>query len=265
MSRYISPTPEQYREPREKYDWFNAELRAGYNPHWNQPGDRSGHDGVDFSSRFRTPSVAVADGYVHWAGSKVLSNPSAGKFVELLHDFRDVGGDLEMSRALHHDELLVVAGEVVEQGEQIGYVGHTGLANYDHVHMGLLRLDGGYNPDKSGIWHSRYGGAVWLDPRLEGMFGQPVQPPSSLPFPVTRPPVVKFGPPYATDPNVQDLQAMLARRGFLSWEGNNLNGVFDGMAGPRTQHGVRSFQTSKQLVASGLVDDATWQALLTYP
>jgi peptidoglycan hydrolase-like protein with peptidoglycan-binding domain len=61
------------------------------------------------------------------------------------------------------------------------------------------------------------------------------------------------------------LQAMLARRGFLSWEGNNLNGVFDGMAGPRTQHGVRSFQTSKQLVASGLVDDATWQALLTYP
>jgi hypothetical protein len=41
--------------------------------------------------------------------------------------------------------------------------------------------------------------------------------------------------------------------------------TIDGGFGPRTQSAVQSFQTSRGLSPSGVIDAATWQALLRYP
>ncbi len=263
---HINPTPQMWRQLRKAYDTFNARLRAGYNKFWSKPGDPSGHDGDDFYSRLGTDAVATESGPVHWAGRK-LSNWGAGKFIEVYHP-NDSGTD-EMSRYLHLSEILVKKGDWVEQGQVIGKVGRTGQAKSEHVHYGLIRLDDGYNPKLTGLAHIRRGGAVWLDPELEGILTN-TPAPIDLPTVVTvdRPVLREGPPPYATDQATQELQYLLNLRGYLDMAaGVNFSpasGKYDGKFGPSTDKAVADFQVAKGLKADGVVGEGTWTVLLDY-
>lgn len=267
MLQHINPTPAMWRQPRELHDIFNASKRVGYNPNWQEPGDPSGHDGCDCYSEHGTDCVATERGPITWAGRKV-TNPSAGKFIEALHD--GDGALDEMSRYLHLSEILVVKGQIVEQGEVIGKVGCTGQCRMAHVHYGLIRLDSGHTPGKSGMWHIKFGGAVWLDPIAEGILtNQPWEPPIIVPELIlaSRPVVANFGPPYKPkgDGDVRDAQADLGARGYLVWEGNTEDGVWDGKPGPLTHAAVIAFQAAEGLPQTGILDNPTWQRLLSSP
>ena len=267
---HILPTPQMYRSLRKAYDTFNAHLRDGYNPSWRVPGDPSGHDGDDFYSIKGSDAVATESGWVHWAGRK-LSNWGAGKFIELHHPAVELPGDDELSRYLHLSEVLVKKGDWVEQGQVIGKVGCTGQCKSPHVHYGLMRLKSGLKPSLSGLGHIRKGGAVWLDPVLEGILtNTPSEPPPPIVVPVEeimviRPTITDFEKPYQEDADVRDAQSALANRGHLPWEGNAEDGVWDGKAGPLTRRGVLSFQEAVEIPQTGHLDKATWQRLLSSP
>ena len=266
---HINPTPEMWRQPRPAHDVFNAPLRDGHNPSWSEPGDPSGHDGCDCYSIRGTDAVATESGPVHWAGRK-LSNWGAGKFVEIHHPNEGLVNSDELSRYLHLSEIFVKKGDRVEQGQVIGKVGCTGQCKTAHVHYALMRLDGGYNPKLTGLAHIRRKGAVWLDPIAEGIFTNqpgPVTPPTLVTVEVTRPIIDRFGSPYKPngDGDVKDAQASLASRGYLEWEGNNVEGVWDGKPGPLTQAAVGEFQIDEDLPFTRILDGPTWARLLSSP
>jgi murein DD-endopeptidase MepM/ murein hydrolase activator NlpD len=94
------------------------------------------HRGVDFRAGYGTPILAVQTGYVSmagWAGS-------FGQHVELAH-----GGGLSTTYS-HMSGIAVRSGELVQQGQVIGYVGATGLATGPHLHFELHRNGEAINP-----------------------------------------------------------------------------------------------------------------------
>src|SRR5688572_25206796 len=68
------------------------------------------------------------------------------------------------------------------------------------------------------------------------------------------------------DPNVRDTDpltktAALIRAQILLDRAHFSPGEIDGSAGPNLERAVKAFQESRNLPASGQLDDATWQAL----
>jgi len=89
------------------------------------------HEGVDFAAPYGTPVRATADGIVTKAGR---DEGGYGNLIELRHvnGIRTRYGHLSaFARGLH-------AGERVEQGETIGFVGSTGLSTGPHLHYEFL-------------------------------------------------------------------------------------------------------------------------------
>ena len=87
------------------------------------------HKGVDFHAAYGTPIIAATDGRVAaagWAGGY-------GQQVRLVH-----GGGL-MTSYSHMSRITAQPGELVRQGEVIGYVGSTGLSTGPHLHYELFR------------------------------------------------------------------------------------------------------------------------------
>jgi murein DD-endopeptidase MepM/ murein hydrolase activator NlpD len=82
------------------------------------------HEGIDIAGRFGSPVVAVADGYVAFAGE----NQGYGKMVLLQHGFgiSTIYG--------HLSEILVREGMKVRRGEMVGRMGSTGRSTGPHVH-----------------------------------------------------------------------------------------------------------------------------------
>ena len=81
-----------------------------------------------------------------------------------------------------------------------------------------------------------------------GKFDMPVQPIDGDHFSER-----KLLKPGAKDPAVKELQAILIKQGFEL--------TIDGDFGPKTQKAVKAFQTSRGLVADGIVGSLTWSAL----
>ena len=75
-----------------------------------------GHKGHDYAAPEGTPTYAAA------AGTVLIANysTSAGNWVVIQHDNGLV------SKYMHHSAQTVSAGQRVEKGQQIGYVGSTG-------------------------------------------------------------------------------------------------------------------------------------------
>jgi murein DD-endopeptidase MepM/ murein hydrolase activator NlpD len=91
------------------------------------------HAGIDFAAPLGTPVRAVGDGAVitaGWAGG-------FGKLVEIRH--RD--GLVTRYGHLRAFAPTLRAGQVVTQGEVIGFVGSTGLSTGPHLHFETL-VDG---------------------------------------------------------------------------------------------------------------------------
>jgi len=83
------------------------------------------HAGLDFGAAYGSPIVAAADGHVvaaGWAGGY-------GNEVQIAH-----GGGV-VSLYGHMSGIVARPGELVRQGQVIGYVGSTGLSTGPHLHF----------------------------------------------------------------------------------------------------------------------------------
>jgi murein DD-endopeptidase MepM/ murein hydrolase activator NlpD len=98
------------------------------------------HPGLDIATAKDTPVHAAAGGIVVYAGLAVPGEPtqSYGNCVMIVHNahISTVYGHMDMGRY----GLQVSVGEVVHQGQIIGYEGQTGWATGPHVHF-EMRLD----------------------------------------------------------------------------------------------------------------------------
>lgn len=95
------------------------------------------HKGLDFAAPAGTPVLAAQAGKVTRAG---MSNARGGIRVEVLHD---AASGLS-TKYMHLDPRVPVKeGQMVSQGQVIGYIGRTGLkttgsGSGDHVHVEVL-------------------------------------------------------------------------------------------------------------------------------
>ncbi len=87
------------------------------------------HQGVDLAAPLGTPIVAAAEGIVRFAGA----HGGYGNFVQVQH-----GGGLGTGYG-HMSGIVVHPGDVVRQGELLGYVGSTGLSTGPHCHFEVYR------------------------------------------------------------------------------------------------------------------------------
>jgi len=99
-------------------------------------GDWRFHYGVDLAASSGTPIVATRSGVVTFAGY----DWSAGYNVTIDHQ------DGFSSKYLHMTHYIVSAGQHVEQGQVIGYVGSTGTSTGPHLHFSILYNGSHVNP-----------------------------------------------------------------------------------------------------------------------
>lgn len=97
------------------------------------------HTGVDIDAPTGTPVLAAASGKVIWSGYGLFSGAGNtddpyGLAVAIRHDFGYQGERLYTIYA-HMEELNVIAGQTVNQGETLGKVGETGKTTGPHLHF----------------------------------------------------------------------------------------------------------------------------------
>lgn len=92
-------------------------------------GETSYHSGTDIAVPEGTPILAAADGTVTIANALDSWGGSYGYYVKLDH-----GGGLTTLYA-HCSSICVTAGQQVQAGEVIAYVGQTGRATGSHLHF----------------------------------------------------------------------------------------------------------------------------------
>ncbi|QPG07122.1 peptidoglycan DD-metalloendopeptidase family protein [Salinimonas marina] len=86
------------------------------------------HNGTDYVAAMGTPVMAAGDGRV----IKSTYNRFNGNYVFIQH------GEKYVTKYLHFKKRAVKAGEVVKQGQVIGYLGSTGMATGAHLHYEFL-------------------------------------------------------------------------------------------------------------------------------
>ncbi len=86
------------------------------------------HNGTDYVAAMGTPVMAAGDGRV----IKSTYNRFNGNYVFIQH------GEKYVTKYLHFKKRAVKAGEVVKQGQVVGYLGSTGMATGAHLHYEFL-------------------------------------------------------------------------------------------------------------------------------
>ena len=109
-----------------KYTMFTSPFGMRIHP---IHGDWRMHEGVDLAGYEGTPIVATRAGYVTVAAR----NSAAGNYVALSH------GDGYGSIYMHMTRYIVSAGQYVQQGQVLGYMGDTGGSNGVHLHFGISK------------------------------------------------------------------------------------------------------------------------------
>jgi len=94
------------------------------------------HDGIDFTAVKGTPIQATGDGKVITA----KRSPSYGRYVVIRHN------DEYETLYAHMDEIMVLKGQKVKRGEQIGTVGNTGRSTAPHLHYEVHHKGRAVNP-----------------------------------------------------------------------------------------------------------------------
>lgn len=133
----------RYEDSDEKVGYFNAEGLASKKMFLKSPlkfsrvSSRFGkryhpvlkkwraHKGTDYAAGAGTPIRAIGRGTVTFRGTK----GGYGRHVRVKHNGKYASSYSHLSR------YAVRSGEVVEQGEVIGYVGSSGLATGPHLHF----------------------------------------------------------------------------------------------------------------------------------
>lgn len=83
------------------------------------------HRAIDYAAPIGTPIFATADGTVTFAG---WNSGGYGNFIKIRHN------SIYGTNYAHLSKFAVSAGDFVEQGEVIGYVGSTGFSTGPHLH-----------------------------------------------------------------------------------------------------------------------------------
>ncbi len=128
---YFTPTGESLQRAflRSPVDFTRISSRFSYRRMHPVLNVVRPHRGVDYVAPAGTPVHATATGIVTYIGR----NSQAGNHVKIRHGSFYTSWYLHLSRSA--DGLEV--GDKIEQGEILGYVGHTGLATSDHLHYQL--------------------------------------------------------------------------------------------------------------------------------
>lgn len=100
-------------------------------------GDGRGHKGIDIAAPYGTPIYAAAGGTVIDASSGGAWNGGYGNSIVIENE------DGNVTVYAHQSEIAAEVGDVIEQGQLIGYVGNTGDSNGNHLHF-EIRQDGKY-------------------------------------------------------------------------------------------------------------------------
>ncbi|MGH9042852.1 MAG: murein hydrolase activator EnvC family protein [Acidimicrobiia bacterium] len=100
-------------------------ITSGYGPRWGRM-----HTGIDIAAPAGRGIVAVKEGevlYADWLGGY-------GQLVAVDH------GDSVVTLYAHQSRMAVAEGQIVKQGEVVGYVGTTGHSTGNHLHF-EVRID----------------------------------------------------------------------------------------------------------------------------
>lgn len=95
------------------------------------------HNGIDFASPIGTPVYATADGIVEVVE---VAAGGYGKIIIIDHGFG------YKTRYAHLNDFAVPLGKKVKRGEQIAYVGNTGVSTAPHLHYEVLLRGEHINP-----------------------------------------------------------------------------------------------------------------------
>ncbi len=119
------PTPDfppSNSQPFQGFIWpAKGVFTSGYGRRWGRM-----HKGIDVAAPIGTPIVAVAPGIVLRSG---WNSGGYGNLVEIQHS------DGSTTRYAHNSRLLVIAGQEVQQGQQIAEMGSTGHSTGPHCHF----------------------------------------------------------------------------------------------------------------------------------
>lgn len=139
------------------------------------------HHGEDFQNTTGTPILAVADGWVVYAGSdeKIMFGPQNnfyGNLVVLEHDLKAPDGRSLYTLYGHMSHVDVETGQRVKLQQRIGQVGSTGVALGPHLHLEVRIGDpydygSTYNPD---LWVRPWSGYGTLIGRVTDSSGNKV-------------------------------------------------------------------------------------------
>jgi len=87
------------------------------------------HPGIDIANSIGTPDVAADSGHVIYAG---WDNSGYGNMVLIDH------GNGFMTRYGHLSQVMVISGQTVARGQQIGKMGSTGHSTGPHTHFEII-------------------------------------------------------------------------------------------------------------------------------
>lgn len=96
-------------------------LTSGYGWRWGRM-----HRGIDIAAPVGTPVLAAAPGVVVSSG---WNSGGYGNLVEIRH------ADGSLTLYAHNNRVLVQAGQMVDQGQQIAEMGSTGFSTGPHLHF----------------------------------------------------------------------------------------------------------------------------------
>ena len=100
------------------------------------------HAGIDFAVDFGTPVYAAADGVVE----SISREPLLGLSVVVAHR-----GEYQTVYA-HLQETLVAVGDQLNEGDQLGYVGSTGMSTGPHLHFEVRYQGVPRDPERYILW-----------------------------------------------------------------------------------------------------------------
>ena len=106
-------------------------------------GASSNHKGIDLAGSRGTPIKATKSGVV----TVRSSSRSAGNYVTIRHD------NTYSSIYMHLENSIVSKGQVVSQGQVIGYMGDSGIATGVHLHFGIIKNGAYVNPANYMYFH----------------------------------------------------------------------------------------------------------------
>ena len=106
-------------------------------------GASSNHQGIDLAGSRGTPIKASKAGVV----TVRSSSRSAGNYVTIKHD------NTYSSIYMHMENSIVKKGQMVSQGQVIGYMGDSGITTGVHLHFGIIKNGGYVNPANYMYFH----------------------------------------------------------------------------------------------------------------